>query len=452
MRCPLTICRAALVLLVALAGVPSLVSAQSGMTFEEFQRRADPYFAEDLLADVRNAMPLGANYRIWGWDVGDFSGDGIYDLAVSLNVLGSRKRECLVYLFVDVDGYLVNIAKMPFTYINLPLEVGVVVKDTSCYVTVKRKNEDWSIIGYRFREGAVVMVDQLIIDRVESFGHEIYRSFQTLKTRERFLAKDDEAVYENEAMTIPCYSRSRQVFAGYVPEAAAYAIDNVTEGSYWWTGEDDVSFRARMVYDDDYLYLRVNVRDSNVVTGWCDTCIADHVELHLDVVPRLETEVSRNVTISKRTELAVRHVSDTGLFTVVVRLGDFADRLPRVIVRTTDDLDPLQNQARRQIRAVSAPRPGGYVVKVRIPFAMLGYQKAPVDDRQPTEFGCTIAVHDVDNEFRSDELTVVATSPLKALDPSTYGSLRFVPDGAWYGESTNIYGEAVLNALRELGF
>jgi hypothetical protein len=266
------------------------------MTFEEFQRRADPYFAEDLLADVRNAMPLGANYRIWGWDVGDFSGDGIYDLAVSLNVLGSRKRECLVYLFVDVDGYLVNIAKMPFTYINLPLEVGVVVKDTSCYVTVKRKNEDWSIIGYRFREGAVVMVDQLIIDRVESFGHEIYRSFQTLKTRERFLAKDDEAVYENEAMTIPCYSRSRQVFAGYVPEAAAYAIDNVTEGSYWWTGEDDVSFRARMVYDDDYLYLRVNVRDSNVVTGWCDTCIADHVELHLDVVPRLETEVSRNVT------------------------------------------------------------------------------------------------------------------------------------------------------------
>jgi hypothetical protein len=207
-----------------------------------------------------------------------------------------------------------------------------------------------------------------------------------------------------------------------------------------------------MVYDDDYLYLRVNVRDSNVVTGWCDTCIADHVELHLDVVPRLETEVSRNVTISKRTELAVRHVSDTGLFTVVVRLGDFADRLPRVIVRTTDDLDPLQNQARRQIRAVSAPRPGGYVVKVRIPFAMLGYQKAPVDDRQPTEFGCTIAVHDVDNEFRGDELTVVATSPLKALDPSTYGSLRFVPDGAWYGESTNIYGEAVLNALRELGF
>ncbi len=449
---PMTIWKRVAVHMVVLLAAVWNVRAQSGMTFEEFQRRADPYFAEDLLADVRNAMPLGANYRIWGWDVGDFSGDGIYDLAVSVHVLGSRKRECLVYMFVDVDGYLVNISKMPFAFIDLPLEVGVVVKDTSCFVTVKRKAEDWSILGYRFREGAVVLVDQFVTDRVEAFGHETYRSFQTLKSRERFLRKDDEAAYESEYMTLPCYSRSRQVFAGFVSEAMAQRIENVTEGSYWWTGEEDASFRARMVYDDDYLYLRVYVRDSNVVTGWCDTCVADHIELHLDVAPRLETEVSRNVSIVKRSDLNVRHVSDTGLFTVVVRLGDFADRLPKVVVRTTDDLDPAQNQARRQIRAVTAPRPDGYVVKVRIPFVMLGYQKAPVDERQPTEFGCTIAVHDVDNEFRGDEYTILATSPLKALDPSTYGSIRFIPDGAWYGESTNIYGEAVLTALRELGF
>ena len=452
MRSFLTISGVLLSMLVAIATCPSSLWAQSGMSFDEFQRRADPYFAEDLLNDVRNAMPLGANYRIWGWDVGDFSGDGVYDLAVSVHVLGSRKRECLVYLFVDVDGYLVNISKMPFAFIDLPLEVGVVIKDTSCFVTVKRKAEDWSILGYRFREGAVVLVDRFVSDRVESLGHEIYESFQTLRTRERFLKRDDEALYETEYTTIPCYSRSRQVFAGYVSEAAVQRIDDVKEGSYWWTGESDVSFRARMVYDDDYLYLRVHVRDSNVVTGWCDSCAADHVELHLDVVPRTEGDVSRNVSIVKRSDVNVRHVSDTGLFTVVVRLGDFGDRLPKVTVRTTDDLDPAQIQARRQIRAVAAPRPDGYVVKLRIPFVLLGYQKAPTEERQVTEFGCTVAVHDVDNEFRGEEATVIATSPLKALDPSSYGALRFVPDGTWYGESINIYGEAVLNALRELGF
>lgn len=432
--------------------LPQFVLAQAGMDFDEFKRRADPYFAEELLADVRNSMPLGASYRIWGWDVGDFSGDGVYDLAVSLHVSGSRKRECLVYMFVDVDGFLVNISKMPFTYVDLPLEVGVVIRDTSCYVTVKRKSEDWSILGYRFREGAVVLVDQFVTDRVESFGHETYRSFQSLSTRERFLRKDDEAVYENEFMTIPCYGRGRQVFAGFVAEATVQNIAHVTEGSYWWTGEDDVSFRARMVYDDDYLYLRVNVRDSNVVTGWCDTCTADHLELHLDVTPNPESGISRNISIVNRNEINVRHTSDSGLFTILVRLGDFGDRLPRVVVRTTDDLDQTQNQARRLIRAVSARSKDGYVVKVRIPFVLLGYQKAPIDERIPTEFGCTVAIHDVDNEFRPEEYTIVATSPLKPLDPSTYGAVRFIPEGVWYGESTNIYGEAVLNALRELGF
>ncbi len=431
---------------------PAALSAQSGMDFEEFKRRADPYFAEELLADVRNAMPLGASYRIWGWDVGDFSGDGVYDLAVSLHVSGSRKRECLVYMFVDVDGFLVNISKMPFPFIDLPLEVGVVIRDTSCYVTVKRKSEDWSILGYRFREGAVVLVDQFITNRVESLGHESYRSFQTLATRERFLRKDDEAAYESQYITIPCYGRGRQVFAGFVPEASVQGIDHVTEGSYWWAGEEDVSFRARMVYDDDYLYMRVHVRDSNVVTGWCDTCVADHLEIYLDVSPEAESGVSRNVSIANRSDINVRHTSDSGLYTIVVRLGDFADRLPRVVVRTTDDLDPTQNQARRQIRAVSARSNDGYVVKVRIPFVLLGYQKAPIDERRHTEFGCTVAIHDVDNEFRAEEFTVIASSPLKYLDPSTYGVMRFIPDGVWYGESSNIYGEAVLNALRELGF
>jgi len=441
-------------ILASLIGVmlPVAVFAQSGMDFDEFKRRADPYFAEELLADVRNAMPLGASYRIWGWDVGDFSGDGVYDLAVSLHVSGSRKRECLVYMFVDVEGYLVNISKMPFPFVDLPLEVGVVIRDTSCYVTVKRKSEDWSILGYRFREGAVVLVDQFVTDRIESMGHETYRSFQSLATRERFLRKDDEAAYESEFITIPCYGRARQVFAGFVSEASVQDIDHVTDGSYWWTGDDDVSFLARMVYDDDYLYLRVHVRDSNVVTGWCDTCVADHVELHLDVTPAPEVGLSRYVSIVNRTDVAVRHSADTGLYTILVRLGDFGDRLPRVVVRTTDDLDPTQNQSRRLIRAVAARSKDGYVVKLRVPFVLLGYQKAPIDERKPTEFGCTVAVHDVDNEFRAEEYTVIATSPLKELDPSTYGVIRFIPDGAWYGESSNIYGEAVLNTLRELGF
>lgn len=422
------------------------------MDFDEFVRRADPYFAEELLNDVRVALPRGSSYRIWGWDVGDFSGDGFYDLAVSVQVLGNRKRECVVYMFADVEGYLVQISRMPFDYVDLPLEVGVVVKDNACYVTQKRKSEDWTIRGYRFTEGALVLVDEFVSDKIESFQHESFRSFQTLVTREKLANKRDEEVFNAEFLTIPCYSRTRQVYAGYVPEVVVSSTDYVPEGAYWWSGEQDASFAARLVYDEEYLYARILVRDSNVVTGWCDTCIADQVELLLDVLPPEEGSRSRYLSKIDRDQVTVRSTADSGLYRFTVRLGDFADNLPRVSVKTTDDLDVTQVNAKKQLRAVCALRPHGYVVKLRIPFALLGYQKAPIDERSTVEFGCAVAVIDYDNEFRPDERSVIATSNVEPLDPSTYGALRFLPDGAWYGQSVNIYGEAVINTLRELGF
>ena len=422
------------------------------MDFDEFTRRADPYFAEDLLSDVRLAMPQGSNYKIWGWDVGDFSGDGYYDLALSVHILGTRKKECVVYMFVDVEGYLVPVSRMPFQYVELPLEVGVVIKDVACYVTQKRKSEDWSIRGYRFTEGAVVLVDEFVSDKIESFQHESFRSFQTLRTSERLANRKNEEVFTTEFLTIPCYSRSRQVYAGYVAEVQVSTTTHVPDGAYWWTGESDASFSARMVYDDDFLYARIYVRDSNVVTGWCDTCIADHVELMLDVAPPAEGSRSRYISRIEREEVVVRSASDSGLYTFTVRLGDFGDNLPRVAIKTTDELDPAQVKARKQLRVVTAPRRDGYVVKLRIPFALLGYQKAPIDEQGVVEFGCAIAAVDYDNEFRPEERSVIATSNVESLDPSTYGALRFVPDGTWYGESVNIYGDAVINTLRELGF
>lgn len=433
-----------------LGAVP--LHAQSGMEFAEFKRKIEPYFAEELIEDLRNTMPQGAQYRIWGWDVGDFSGDGFYDIAFSVNILGTRKRECVVYLYIDNEGFLVNIARYPLQYVDLPLEIGVVIKEGACFITQKRKAEAWSIKGYQYRDGAVVHFDEFVSDRIEAYGHEAYRNYRDLDTRERFVGPKDDVVFDTEYLTIPCYRRGRQVFAGYAQDVSVGAIANVHDGAFYWTGPQDGSFTAKTVFDDDYLYLRIDVTDSTVVTGWCDTCAADRFEIWLDATPPDPKTGSRYVLNDGDGRLKFRTQSDSGLFAFSVRIGDFADLRPTIKVRTTDELEPEQQAAVQSVRVVTALRADGYVIKVRIPFVLLGYNRAPVDDATITELGCTLAMFDVDNEFRPDETSLIATSPIGVLNPASYGALRFVPDGKWYGETTNIYVDAVMSYLTELGF
>lgn len=425
--------------------------AQAGVPFSELRARLAPYFADELIDDLQEAMPKGSDYRIWGWDAGDFTGDGHLDVAFSINVLGTRRKECVVYLFADIDGFLENVATYRVPYVTLPLEVGVVIKNTTCYVAQKRKEEDWIMTGYRYVGGSVVMVDRFVSNTIQGFAHESYRNYQTLETSDRYLLQAKPS-FQTSFITIPCYERGRQVFAGIIPEASVGTIDHVRRGSFWWSGVGDASFRARLVYDEQYLYARIAVLDSHVVTGWCDTCPSDRLELWLDVAPPGTESSSRYLTKVAGRTLNVRTEADSGLYAFSVKIGDFQDIRPTIKVRTTDLLTDEQDEAASQVRVVTSQRSDGYIVKLRIPFALLGYNRPPIRDQQLTEIGCTIALYDVDNDFRAEEVTVVASSAIEPLNPSTYGSLCFVPAAMWYGQTTNIFADDVLTSLRELGF
>ena len=297
-----------------------------------------------------------------------------------------------------------------------------------------------------------MMVDEFVTNKVERFAHEGYRNYVSLENRERYVAKDGRVAFETVYQVIPCYWRGQQVYAGYTSDVLVDRIRQVRNGSYWWKGPEDASFRARAVYDQDYLYLRVAVRDSNVVTGWCDTCPADRMEIWFDVVPPADLAGSRYLNSLKKGSLVVRSESDSGLYAFSVKIGDFEEIRPSIKIRTTDALSQMQDDALNQVRVVTAQRSDGYVVKVRIPYGLLGYDQVPVDETNLNEIGCTIALYDVDNEFRAEETTTLATSAIQPLDPSTYGTMTFIPEGLWYGETSNLFADGVFGVLRELGF
>ncbi|MGA2298584.1 MAG: hypothetical protein ABSG15_13645, partial [FCB group bacterium] len=67
------------------------------MRFAELAKKLEPYYDEDMIADIKKQLPQGSDYSIWGWDIGDYSGDGNNDLAVSIKIAGEKKRVSQVY-------------------------------------------------------------------------------------------------------------------------------------------------------------------------------------------------------------------------------------------------------------------------------------------------------------------------------------------------------------------
>ena len=63
---------------------------------------------------------------------------------------------------------------------------------------------------------------------------------------------------------------------------------------------------------------------------------------------------------------------------------------------------------------VTAQRSNGYVIKIKVPFLLLGYDRVPLNEEEGLELGCSVVLYDVDNEFREDETTTLATSLVPA--------------------------------------
>ena len=69
------------ILLVYLVGSERLL-AQEPITWDQLAELLDPYFAPELIGDIKTALPA-MPFDVWGFDVGDYSGDGYNDLIVS---------------------------------------------------------------------------------------------------------------------------------------------------------------------------------------------------------------------------------------------------------------------------------------------------------------------------------------------------------------------------------
>ncbi len=423
--------------------------AQTAVSFDSLAKLIDPYFAPELVQDVRDVLPQ-TPFDVWGYGIGDYSGDGANDLAVVTRMRNDQRRKMTVYFFVDDEGILRLIKQVNVDFVELPIEVSVAIANGNAYMTRKVKDANWEIFGYRFQDGVVMMVDKFTTEVQGNLSYETYRNFQTLEGYERYVgATDTNVIFRSDFLTAPSYSRGRDVSTGYQATARAQRSKYIMRGSYYWRNEADLTLDVRSAYDKDYLYFNINVVDDEVLpTGLNDVdSTADRLELWLDMY-----SLGDRFRVGRRNR-DFRMKTDSNIYAFAISLGDFVDQQARVKISSSNTLDDNQMNAAKAIKAVATKIDSGYAVKLRIPFGLFGFEGVPIAQDGLTSFGMNVVVHDVDNPYRPEEVTVITTSQsFDRTKPATFGAVVLVPNSQYYGESTNIFLGDLKERLHEVGF
>ncbi len=416
------------------------------MTFEELARLLEAYFDRALIADIRTQLPLGAPYEIWGWDVGDFSGDGYPDVALSVLIPQERQRRVRVYAFVDQDGFLLSVAQLSLPYLELPLEVGIAIRDTTCYVTHKLRAGSWNIRGYRYWLGSFVLWEERRLESRSSIQTELRLNYRQLERHERQYTPDGRLQTERRSIVIPVYPRQQRPLGIVATDATCATVDYIPRGAYYWKGPQDVALRVRAVYDERFLYLAIWVSDDELIAGRCDTCPAD--ELRFWIARPVSDTLSPPASSRRKSQPTTQTRWEFLSFTL--RLGDFAEIPPQLLWHIQPEKSTPQQWQRA--KAVVARRPDGYTAKLRLPLEFL-LSDPDTLARAPASVRFAIELVDVDNEYRPEETTRVCTSSdFSPESPPTYSELLFLPPGQVYGESFQVLAEAVAEELFRLGF
>lgn len=436
--------------IIALLVTQTIAFSQSGMRYSEFAKKLEMFYHTDLIADITDEMPK-TDFTVWGWDVGDFSDDGHNDIAFCIRRAGLKEKTVDVYIFADIDGFLVKVGQFEYEFVELPLEVGIAFKYGILYITQKFKHQHWKMISYKFINGSLSMYDEFLTLRQGRLTHEVCHNYYTLQSTEKYLNSVSGKVdFFADYITIPSYSRGRLIYKGITSEALVNSIEYVPVGAYWWKGEEDLSYTVSSAYDDNFLYFTINVKDDYVARPYNSRLTrGEEVEIWID--PTEYNSKNDRFAASRDEDLTYNNNLKSHIYKFDIVLGDFVNIEPIISISSTGELNPVQKIAAMNMNVVADLTETGYYVMFRIPFSVLDRQ-IPVSEEM-VEWGCTVRVIDIDNEFRSEEATILQTSTnFEDHNPSSYGSIVFVPDQLWYGETINIYREKIIQVLEEFGY
>jgi hypothetical protein len=280
----------------------------AGTKWNEFKKTLDKYFAKELIADITNQEPLISNYDIHSWDVGDFSGDGYTDLALVAKTSTDRGRQMTVLMFYDQDGYILKAGEFKRSYVELPLEVGVAIRNGAAFVTEKQKQYEWEIKGYSIIGGDLKLVEDFVTKSTSGVTEEISTGYYGRPSSVRYIGSaDNDILFDYRYNVNDIATGSRSPIEKGNSDIEVENVENILEGGYWWQDWDDLSYKVYFSTDSDKLYIKLEVKDDIVL----DQPYAESIDLYfakgkLDRIPiKKNGEYTLNIKDLETTGISV---------------------------------------------------------------------------------------------------------------------------------------------------
>ena len=185
-----------------------------------------------------------------------------------------------------------------------------------------------------------------------------------------------------------------------------YPIESVVYGGKNWNGTDDLSGRAMLGWDDDYLYLAVRVLDDVYAQDASGENLykGDSLEILLD------TDVSADY------------------YSAVLSADDYQIGLSPGSPDAGVDPEaylwyPLSEEGRPQKVAIDAlSREDEHIIEAAIPWFNFG-----VDPYKGQHFGFCLSISDNDNRDKDEQQSMVSSALTRQLtNPTTWGDLTLI--------------------------
>lgn len=415
------------------------VILSDSLEMDGFSETLQRIFSPEKIQSILSKLPPKS--KIYGYDVGDYSGDDGMDVVLSTQEEHNTGRRLDIHFFLNAGPEFVLVQSLDRRFVFEAIEVGFSIERGTAFVTEKTGEFGWRITGYEIRDRIFRQVYEWTTGRMPYKGRETAVGYEHSYDARSHLAEDhyygtnsSKSFLRHKYYQLPVFHEEDDIPSGMQRSIGDSSALMIVKGGSSWHGPEDCSLLCSAVYDSGSVRFDVTVRDDRLLYA-AEKDSADVLSLHFDLSRKNPLRPGGGEqTFSPNTQLSLH-----------VFMGDGEKRTPVVELEGK----ALSERFGHQIDVTVTPVPERFhefLFNIRLPRALFVRQGELPD----AGFACTY--HDVDYPANLHWVSLSSSSRgYRAGTPASYGRMHFVADARAAFEWDDLRTHRLADELRRAG-